>query len=49
MQWFRHADIIGLGIGAVGTGPLVLLIQLGLVQLQTWPQRWQVGQAPQQI
>ena len=43
VQWFRQADIIALGIGSVGSGPLVLLIQLGLVQVTTWPQRWQVG------
>lgn len=41
VQWFRHADIIGLGIGAVGSGPLVLLIQLALDHVKAWPQRWQ--------
>ncbi|GAX74520.1 hypothetical protein CEUSTIGMA_g1969.t1 [Chlamydomonas eustigma] len=41
VQWFRHADIIALGIGTVGSGPLVLIIQLGLVQLVAWPERWQ--------
>ncbi|KAG1671541.1 hypothetical protein FOA52_011263 [Chlamydomonas sp. UWO 241] len=41
VQWFRHADIIGLGLGQVGCGPLVLLIQLGLEQFNAWPHRWQ--------
>eukprot|EP00195_Chlamydomonas_chlamydogama_P000047 CAMPEP_0202923636 /NCGR_PEP_ID=MMETSP1392-20130828/78554_1 /ASSEMBLY_ACC=CAM_ASM_000868 /TAXON_ID=225041 /ORGANISM="Chlamydomonas chlamydogama, Strain SAG 11-48b" /LENGTH=560 /DNA_ID=CAMNT_0049617329 /DNA_START=341 /DNA_END=2023 /DNA_ORIENTATION=+ len=41
VQWFRHADIIGLGIGGVGSGPLVLVIQLGLGFVGALPQRWQ--------
>lgn len=40
VQWFRHADIIALGLGAVGTGPLVLAIQLGL-GVGSDPTRWQ--------
>lgn len=40
VQWFRHADIIGLGMGGVGTGPMVLLLQLGLAA-GPLPQRWQ--------
>jgi hypothetical protein len=31
VQWFRHADVIGLGLGGVGTGPIALLMQVGNV------------------
>ncbi len=40
VQWFRHADIIALGLGGVGTGPLVLLLQLAL-GVGANPERWQ--------
>lgn len=36
----RQADTIALGIGCVGTGPLVLAIQLGL-GIGPQPERWQ--------
>lgn len=38
---FRHADVIALGIGGVGSGQIVLLIQLCLANFGSFPVRWQ--------
>mmetsp|Transcript_15218 Transcript_15218/g.40145 ORF Transcript_15218/g.40145 Transcript_15218/m.40145 type:complete len:706 (+) Transcript_15218:67-2184(+) len=40
VQWFRHADIIALGLGGVTSGPLVLVLQLAL-GVGPLPERWQ--------
>ncbi|KAF5836510.1 hypothetical protein DUNSADRAFT_5841 [Dunaliella salina] len=40
VQWFRHADIIALGLGGVTSGPLVLVLQLAL-GVGPLPDRWQ--------
>ncbi|KAI8473156.1 MAG: hypothetical protein J3K34DRAFT_457449 [Monoraphidium minutum] len=40
VAWFRAADTIALGIGAVGSGPVSLLIQIAL-QVGPRPHRWQ--------
>ncbi|KXZ43097.1 hypothetical protein GPECTOR_102g50 [Gonium pectorale] len=40
VQFFRAADTIGLGVGCVGSGPLVLLVQLAL-RVGPSPARWQ--------
>ena len=40
VAWFRSADTIALGIGAVGSGPISLLIQIAL-QIGPRPRRWQ--------
>eukprot|EP00197_Chlamydomonas_leiostraca_P003288 CAMPEP_0202872354 /NCGR_PEP_ID=MMETSP1391-20130828/21020_1 /ASSEMBLY_ACC=CAM_ASM_000867 /TAXON_ID=1034604 /ORGANISM="Chlamydomonas leiostraca, Strain SAG 11-49" /LENGTH=364 /DNA_ID=CAMNT_0049553379 /DNA_START=39 /DNA_END=1129 /DNA_ORIENTATION=+ len=40
VQWFRNADVIALGVGGVGTGPLVLLLQQCLA-MRPLPRRWQ--------
>eukprot|EP00798_Chlamydomonas_sp_ICE-L_P016004 gene16004-22142_t len=40
VQYFRRADIIGLGIGGVGCGPLALLLQICL-HVGPIPERWQ--------
>ncbi|KAG2485421.1 hypothetical protein HYH03_015803 [Edaphochlamys debaryana] len=40
VQYFRAADTIGLGVGCVGSGPLVLLVQLAL-RVGPAPARWQ--------
>eukprot|EP00201_Polytomella_parva_P020566 CAMPEP_0175045602 /NCGR_PEP_ID=MMETSP0052_2-20121109/4523_1 /TAXON_ID=51329 ORGANISM="Polytomella parva, Strain SAG 63-3" /NCGR_SAMPLE_ID=MMETSP0052_2 /ASSEMBLY_ACC=CAM_ASM_000194 /LENGTH=348 /DNA_ID=CAMNT_0016309169 /DNA_START=80 /DNA_END=1123 /DNA_ORIENTATION=- len=41
VQWFRSADTIGLGIGCVGSGPLVLFLQICL-EMGSNPERWQL-------
>ncbi|GIL56538.1 hypothetical protein Vafri_11895 [Volvox africanus] len=40
VQYFRAADTIGLGVGCVGAGPLVLLVQLAL-GVGPSPAKWQ--------
>jgi hypothetical protein len=40
VAWFRSADTIALGIGCVGSGPLVLAIHIALGMVGT-PKRWQ--------
>ncbi|GBF88674.1 MFS general substrate transporter [Raphidocelis subcapitata] len=40
VAWFRSADTIALGIGAVGSGPISLLVQLAL-HVGPRPARWQ--------
>jgi hypothetical protein len=40
VAWFRSADTIALGIGAVGSGPISLILQVAL-QVGPRPRRWQ--------